>query len=483
MMDMNAFDDNLKNRTGGFRLEPRKEVWERVAQELDSKKRKRRLVWFWWFAPLLLAGGAIWFSQSPSNEIGKASFGKQKPIPSFHKEPAKKNSIEKETNQTLDNINEISGETTRSIMEKNTRYTPPFTFSSSGKGVVLLKRSPEDESSQPQSITPQVSEAKSLPPVTNALPASPENEPKQKIVSIPEDSAVTSFTTIEETTILKPDTAIISELTGVFSEPVEAILQDSLTPVLIPDKTPKKDKKPSRGTWRLLAGVGIHNHTGKGIGLEKSMSEYNNGGLNNNAGGGPMSPSQALESPEPGPGFMLGIERSQPFGNSKHWSWVGGLYYQYQSFSIGTGALKDTAISYATGTGNVTAANYYMAGNNEQQKGSQHRAHLLAAVQWHMDKKQRWTWQNGFYGGIVLSSDYLIPQNAPRGWVSSEGLTQTGYTGIETGFIFRPSKWGAGIFGQYNLSNSLKITGPAPQYWRGIELRVQYNLSSNSLKK
>ena len=479
---MNAFDDNLKNRAGGFRLEPRKEVWERVELELNSRKRKRRLVWFWWFAPLLLAGGAVWFTQSPSNKTEKAVVGIYNPKASVKEDSGLTPSIEKETIQTSGTKNEISGTTKRSKTASTTQTNTPFTRSSSGKGVVLQKRSPEDESSQTPVIKTQVAETKNIPTAENSLIGSSENARKAKIAAIPVDSAVTTFSAKEETTILKPDTTIISELTGVFSEPVEAIVQDTLTPVSIPGKTVKKDKKPSKATWIVLAGAGIHNHTGKGITLEKSMADYTSGGLNNNSGNGQGS-TQALESPEPGLGVMLGIERSQPFGKSKHWSWVGGLHYQYQSFKVSTGTLIDSTLNYSTDRGNVTAANYYKAGNSQQQKGSQHRVHLLAAVQWHMDKKQHWTWQNGFYGGIVLSSDYLIPQKFPLSWVPSEGLTQTGYTGIETGFIFRPSKWGAGVFGQYNLSNSLKINGPAPQYWRGIELRVQYNLSSNSFKK
>lgn len=481
-MDMNAFDDNLKNRAGGFRLEPRKEVWERVEQELNSRKRKRRLVWFWWFAPFLLAGGAVWFSQSPSNNSEMAAVSTPKPITSLKKDLELNKSIPSEIFQTEDNKNEISGTTTRSKKETTTKNTTPFTPSSSGKSVVLLKRSPEGEFPQPPAIPTPGQEAKNVQPVQDSLLISSENEPKAKIEAIPVDSAVTTFRVKEGTNILKPDTTIISELTGVFPEPAEAIIKDTLTPVPIPGKAPKKDKKPSKATWIVLAGAGIHNHTGKGITLEKSMAEYTSGGLNNNSGNGQGS-TQALESPEPGLGVMLGIERSQPFGKSKHWSWVGGLHYQYQSFKVSTGTLIDSALNYSTDRGNVTAANYYKAGNSQQQNGSQHRVHLLAAVQWHMDKKQHWTWQNGFYGGIVLSSDYLIPQKFPLSWVPSEGLTQKGYTGIETGFLFRPSKWGAGVFGQYNLSNSLKINGPAPQYWRGIELRVQYNLSSNSLKK
>lgn len=485
---MNALDDNLKNRAGGFRLEPRKEVWERVEQELNSKKRKRRLVWFWWFAPLLLAGGAVWFSQNPSKESGKVvAHGQASIHPSLAEiepTPAK----EKETNLASNDRKEISGTSSRSINNSNTPHATPITTPSSGKGAVNTNRPPEDVFFQPGQQTPPVAKTQVLTTEDNAMVVTSGNEAKEKRAENTLDSAAFPVQNIENQIVVVPsepqsDTAKSTEALAVLPQGEITPVKDSQIVAVVQPVALKKDKKASKGTWYGMAGAGIHNHTGKGITLEKSMADYNGGGLNNNAGGGQSSTSTSLVSPEPGLGLMLGIERSQPFGKSKHWSWVGGLHYQYQSFKISTGTLKDSALNYSTDRGNVTAANYYRAGNSDQQKGSQHRVHLLAAIQWHLDKKQHWTWQNGLYGGIVLSSDYLIPQTFPRGWVPSKGLTQTGYAGIETGFIFRPSKWGAGIFGQYNLSNSLNITGPAPQYWRGIELRIQYNLSSNSLNK
>lgn len=489
-MNMNALDDNLKNCAGGFRLEPRKEVWERVEQELNSKKRKRRLVWFWWFAPLLLAGGAVWFLQSPSKKSGKeVADGNVAILPAPEKiEPTPQK--EKETKQTRDGKKEISLTTTTylSVNNSNTPHATPFTTPSSGRGAVNANRPPEDVFFQPGEKIPPAPKTQSMSIAGNAMVVTPGNEAREKREANTLDSAVVPAQTIENHIVVvpsdpQPDTAKSTEAWAVLPQGEITPVKDSQIVAVVQPVPLKKDKKPSKGTWYGMAGAGIHNHTGKGITLEKSMADYNAGGLTNNAGSGQGNTSTMLESPEPGMGFMLGIERSQPFGKSKHWSWVGGLHYQYQTFKISTGTLKDSALNYSTSRGNITAANYYRAGNSEQQKGSQHRVHLLAAIQWHPDKKQHWTWQNGFYGGVVLSSDYLIPQTFPRGWVPSKGLTQTGYAGIETGFIFRPSKWGAGIFGQYNLSNSLNITGPAPQYWRGIELRVQYNLSSNFLKK
>lgn len=480
---MNAFDDNLKHRAGGFRIEPRKEVWERVEQELDSKKRKRRILWFWWFAPLLLAGGAIWYMQNPGTKVKNKDILPETTVTTVQKQPETIQPEEKYTLPVQDTKNEQSGIDARNIKNISTQHATPFTPSFSGRGTVSMKRPPENVSPRPEenTLTP-AGENQGIEGAGNDRLQTSGNKSMAAMVVISADTLPKQSMGDESNTLVVNGAGDSINQAMVISEAEKTAIRDT-QPVVSPKPSAlKKEKKPTKGRWYLLAGTGIHNHTGKGIGLQKSMADYNSG-LSNNAGGGQGSAFQPLESPEPGAGFMLGVERTQPFGRSKHWSWTGGLHYQYQSFNISTGALKDSALSYSTDRGNVTTSGFYRAGNIEQQKGSQHRAHLLAAVQWHFDKKQRWTWQNGFYGGLILSSDYLIPQRAPLGWVSSKGLTQKGYTGIETGFIFRPSQWGAGIFGQYNLSNSLNVSGPAPQYWRGVELRIQYKLSAKTLKK
>jgi hypothetical protein len=64
------------------------------------------------------------------------------------------------------------------------------------------------------------------------------------------------------------------------------------------------------------------------------------------------------------------------------------------------------------------------------------------------------------------------------GWVSSDGQTAAGYLGIETGISFMPERLGVGLFGQYNLSSSVKNDFLSDQYWRGIELRILFKLPS-----
>jgi hypothetical protein len=343
-MDMNAFDDNLKNRAGGFRLEPRKEVWERVEQELNTKKRKRRLVWFWWFAPLLLAGGAVWFSQNPSKESDKVVADGQVAIHPVPMEIVTTPSKEKEINETPDDKREISGTANGSVKNSSTPHATPFTTPSSGKGVVNSNRPPEDVFFQTGQKAPLARKPQSTSTMDKAIVVTSGNEAKEKIALNTFDSSVLPDQTIENQIAVvpldpQPDTAKSTGVMAVSPQDEISSGKDSQTVAVVPPVSIKKDKRPSKGTWHLMAGTGIHNHTGKGITLEKSMAEYNSGGLNNNAGGVQGSTSTTLESPEPGIGFMLGAERSQPFGKSKHWSWVGGLHYQYQSFKVSTGTL------------------------------------------------------------------------------------------------------------------------------------------------
>ncbi len=476
---MNAFDDHLKNQAGGFRMEPRKEVWERVAEELDGKKKKRRAIWFWWWVPLLVAGGAVWFSGNFSPEPEKISAETRKTAAPEH---AGITAIPLPEGNSIGNSepeNVISRPKSRLKIVNRTPHTTAFTPPSSGKGVDFSNRPPEDVNPGTGKKNIPENNPRPLNSTGTAETAINDHPEMDSLTANPVDMPNTATAGMSVPPVPKNEPAKTAPAAALSAQPVvEDVTKYSADSVSV-SKSLQKEKKAGAGTWRLVTGMGLHNHTGKGITLDKSMADYNSGGLNNNAGGGQNNP-QGLASPEPGWCFMAGIERSAPFGKSRHWSWMGALHYQYQTYKTQTGTRVDTALNYSTGRGTVTAGNYYRSGNSVSQTGWQHRAHLLAAVQWHPGKKQRWILQNGLYGGMVLASDYLVPQSSPRGWVPAKGLTQSGYLGIETGILYRPAKWGAGIFGQYNLSNSLKVSGPAPQYWRGVELRIQYNLSANS---
>ncbi len=485
---MYDFDGHIKKRAGEYGLEPREQVWDRIEQELDAKKKKRRGIWLWWLLPILLVGGSVaTYNYVHRNNVHEAivtneehpintttpketqeknstadlssttpvvteSLPAQAPLQHFEKQPIndKTGAGENEKPPVKKELKDISGEQTKNSIT-TTEYRARESIKTGGENmvperpIVLLDTLSGNIALQQELADPDVAEKIS-----------------------PEEAMPT---------VALADTGTHISSVASHSDSLHALSEKTFSQ--------KPVNKPSKATWTFVVGAGLHNMTASGLGLQKSMADYNYSIPQNSTGGGFGNASTQLVPTGPGAGFMLGIERSQAFGQSKRWSWMAGLHYQYQTMQITTGTRVDSSISLRTnaGSGTKSANYYYRGGNSIEHTGSQHRVHMIAAVQLYIGKKQKWSWQNGFYGGIVLANDYLLPQSSVTGWVPSKELVNTGYFGMETGIKFQPGKIGAGLFAQYNLTSSINATSLPKQYWRGVELRINYKLPSSSAKK
>ena len=485
---MYDFDGHIKKRAGEYGLEPREQVWDRIEQELNAKKTKRRAVWLWWLLPILLLGGGMATYQflqsdhaqeetavsmkqtinttlpkemqanpstadlSPITPVATESLPQQAPLQHLEKQSTKQDEIESKKLPVKKEINEfLVGKTVKTVTSSdrkdNGKIKTENEISLSEKQVVaaVVDTTPAKIVVQSEFKDPDVAE-KITPAAAIAAVALPDTVTKIISSQLPADS--------------------------------EMAVDNNMPDI-------KPGKKPLKASWTVLMGAGLHNLTNSGLGLEKSMADYNYGIPQNSSSGGFGNDSAHMIPTQPGAGFMLGIERSQAFGHSKKWSWMAGVHYQYQTMRITTGTRIDSSITLRTNAGSRTkSANYYYRGGNSvEHTGIQHRVQIIAAVQWHLDKKQKWSWQNGFYGGIVLANDYLLPQSSVKVWVPSKGLVNSGYFGLETGMTFQPGRIGAGIFGQYNLTSSVNASNLPKQFWRGVELRINYKLPSFSSKK
>lgn len=485
---MYDFDGHIKKQAGEYGVEPREQVWDRIEQELDAKKKKRRAIWLWWLLPILLVGGSV---------------------ATYHyvqRNPATKEMVAQEKNP-------INTTTPKETQEKNTTAdlsstTPVATESLPAEAPLqhFEKQTINDKTGAGENAEPPVKkELKSTSGVktTNSMVTTEyriqdgiktggENMEAEKPIvlldtlsgnnALPKELADPDVA--EKISLEVPMATVALADTGTHISSV-ASNPDSLNALSEKTFSQKPEKKPSKATWAFVVGAGLQNMTASGFGLEKSMADFNNNIPQNSTGGGFGNASTQLVPTEPGAGFMLGIERSQPFGQSKRWSWMAGLHYQYQTMQITTGTRVDSTIAVRTdaGSGTKSASYYYRGGNSIEHTGSQHRVHMIAAVQLYIGKKQKWSWQNGFYGGIVLANDYLLPQSSVTGWVPSKALIKTGYFGMETGIKFQPGIIGAGLYAQYNLTSSINATSLPKQYWRGVELRINYKLPSHSSKK
>ncbi len=473
---MRLFDDNIKSRAGEFQLEPRPPVWDRIEKELDEKKRRRPLLWLWWMLPLLIAGGTVLHlnlkplqksAPQPADKMqsgvtnppiaddlqNKPVRGEKTPGITAHQKPQQK-TYNLQADAVPEKVYRHKG--TLSVMEPSSAI-----ITSTKTGPVATD---ENIAGNTDVVKKQVSNSNDvLIPAGSALADSLARQPQQPVTGATEESAGGN-NGLEKALV---DTANLMTQT-MDQNPVAGKLQPARAGKI-------KQAKVSGGTWNLLAGMGLHNIGNQQLRLRYSAREFNNGlaNFNNSITGSLGNPVLTLEPPKAGPGFLLGIERQQMLGKNNRWSLNAGLHYQYQSVSIRTGARRDSVLANLQGR-----YLFYLPGTSEQHTGVQHRIHLLGAIQYHMGKKRSWTLQNGFYGGMVLAQDYLLPYAAQTGWISSREQTSAGYLGIETGIRFKPKALGIGIYGQYNLSSSLKTNILSEQYWRGVELRVSHTLSS-----
>ncbi len=505
---MNDFDNNMKKQAGDFEMEPRGQVWDRITQELDSKKRNRRFAWLWWLVPLVMAGGGYAIYQTGSNSdatLAKkpATAIEQHTLTSVTGNPTIEKTPEKHPQQK----NPVSTPATpefsvppETILEKTPlRKTAPNPLVAKTDNLKTETRaiaisgfknevSKQSKSKESKEIMPN-----STPIMLNEIKA-----PKAEQLLTKEEKILRNKTAIQvDSVFVQNQTIVANEIAEIIPESANIAFEikdsisdnlvsmaaaDSLTPLGANNLPVLQSQKQQKGFWQMVGGIGLHNHAGKGLSLQSTVAEYNSP-LQNNVGGGFSGVNTALEPTKPGLGFMIGAERTGQLG--KNWSWMSGLHYQYQSFNISTGSRIDSSVSLRIeNSGAEKSADYfYRPGNSISHTGNQHRVHLLAAIQLHFDKKRKWSWQNGVYGGLVLNDSYLVPKGGSPGWVPSNGFTRTGYVGMETGIKFQPGQFGAGVFGQYNLSSSLKTSQLPPQYWRGLELRIFYNLSSPPSKK
>jgi hypothetical protein len=476
---MGTFDDDIKKGAGDFRLEPREPVWERIEQELETKKRRRPIFWLWWLTPIAVAGiGIMYVSQStPTGDaIVESTTTSGQPATSKelqeHKKSASATLAEKdflpETHPTQTDA-KSNASTGKASPEKGSlpegqdqRILPESVQEEKGKAEVKKTTHTQNEIFQETSLT------------------------KYKTGKVIEEPTATG---IFEETIITEDYNRSTKLmlaclplrqlflVPTTEYPVQ-IKIPMLQSILVSDTGKKVGSEPSfkKTSWNLIGGAGLHNVSGNGIGEQAKSADANNLPPLNSSGSGFSNAAFSMEPSQPGVGFVLGIERTQFIGKKNRWEWLAGLHYQYQTVRITTGAKKD---SIFTTERNSTTLNYFnRPGNSVEQTGSQHRVHLLTGAKLLIGKQRKWAWQNGVYGGIVLSNNYLIPLSNGSGWVPSKGLTKTGFIGLETGIQFNPNRFGAGLFGQYNLNSSVSSSSLSNQYWRGMEVRISYKLFS-----
>ncbi len=519
---MDSFDKHIQEQAGNFGKPPREHVWQRISDELDAKKKRRLAFWLWWLVPVFLAGGGFLYfanmKQQPKATYAATTHDTliiaENIQPNNNQKPATAITVDslavaaKPDKTAMDVSANISKPTSQDVIISNTAKAAVNTrkISSLQQGTLL-------KTNKPKTTSVIVDQWVHTPTPTLSTPLLLDTT----ILLQPNDEAVRLNTAIE-VDILKPEMqATIQEnkqvdfaLNPLAYPPIAAdhLFADSLAflgqQVALSMQSIEKalatntleasenllDTKPSptnkaanpknnKASWNIVAGLGTHNLTSKPLGLKTSVAEFNSFNPTNPTGG---QSSSILQPTKPGAGFMLGIERLQPIAKAPRWNWLAGMHYQYQSLHFATGSRSDSSLQFADASNSrsSTAAYFFRPGSTQRQTGHQHRVMLQAGLQWKLHKNGKWLVQGSTFAGLNVQHKYWIPQSRNIGWVPSEGLVSRGFAGIETGFAFRPAKWGLGIYGQYTFTPVSNFTTLPKQYWRGVELRFHYTIFQNT---
>jgi hypothetical protein len=72
-MQKNDFEKQVQQQLEDFSVLPADAVWEKVASKIEAEKKRRRILFFWLFAGILLLGGASGIYMMSNNTEGKIS--------------------------------------------------------------------------------------------------------------------------------------------------------------------------------------------------------------------------------------------------------------------------------------------------------------------------------------------------------------------------------------------------------------------------
>lgn len=465
------FDEHMRKEGDGFRLQPREEVWTRIEAELDAKKERRRILWYWWVLPILLAG--VWGSYALLQQNIPSTTPKiEKELPkqyTTHPTPDAESNIQ--MHQT-DNASPAAGTDKAALPNSRAAVRTPLRTNTSNR---LPEKSKFTSSTQ-------------APRPGKALSERADNEPNEIENYVPaKDKSEKPFITNQQKHANQVQNELAEKKAEDFISSEESFTNTSESEQSIEivntereQTTPKPDKPNLKKDvrWRILAGIGRHTYTPKaGPGLSTNDMQSSEPLFNPT---NPGSNSASNTPPQPGTGFMVGIERAQSLKAHPRWEWQAGIHYQYQTVQVSTGQRRDSTlllVNMGAGFSNNRSAYYYLPGSANKQVGRQHRIHLQTGMGWHLHQNRKWTLQGLVYGGVVLSADYLVPHTPQTGYVPVKNVLNKAYYGLETGIRFQPKAWGIGLYGQTNLSSSVKSNLLSNQYWRGAELRINYQLS------
>ncbi len=473
----NNFETNMHRQMEDFKISPSGEVWQKVEEQLQKDKRRRR--WFFILPITILLTAGLGFgiyqwgknkgiaetvvqqnhnaiidkkeqsaeSNNPATALPKSNTSTAKH--SIKNEFIKKNEDEREQQKSVSSVKPSNNTATQKLFvklssEKKTNTTE--------KNVAHKQKKSDDV-------------------VVHTKIAPPANTPVKSSISKGESEPVKTEIAIVET---KPtvEQELVNNIKIISSDSTSSSSNTSSDSSIVVKPTNKKSPNKTKWNMGFEGGVGfsgVNNYSNAGF------PAYSNSG---SIAGGPGNLPVAIGSEskiKSAVSFNLGVTASKKI--SKQNFIVTGLRYQFASTkrNIGVAVNSGNASVQFRDYGTINAQTSFSGGDTATYKTKYHFLQVPILFEHVVGKKQLFSYYAGVTPSLLLSSNALAFNKNDGRYYRSAEMHRNAQFFLNGGFNCKPSiksKFSIGPEFNYGVLNFFKQNGPQQRLFTGtLKLR------------
>lgn len=455
-MHDSEFEKQVQQKMQELKFAPGADVWARVEADIQKKKRRRPVVFWFLLAGLMIGGSLIYYT-------GMLNSSKQ----SIH---AEKTSTEKknetvvtkeaaETQQPSLKINQTEKiNTTENNIEKNNSTPTPQTI------IAKTDKTKADK---------KIIAKKDIRKTSNSTPEIIEKPVDDKPVQTSE--TITTAPVNTPTTTEEPQQTTAPVKTDSIADKKEA------ESIAVNNKKEKKASPAKKSNWQfgITAGAGISD-LGRQLFKPTTVADF---AFTGNAS--PVQPNYNRRSPsevKTSNAFHAGAYISRDLG--KRFAIKLGINYEYYSNNIKVGTAVDSTLFVNQGTDMKMVNQYYTSGNTANYDNKYHFISAPLTIQWKAFERKKYgiVWENGVNLARLMKTTALHFDGISGKYYRDDELFKKTQLMLSSSVMFTLKSQNnvqlyAGPHVQYGISNLLNKDAGHDKHLRyaGLKLMVGFN--------
>ncbi len=447
-MQQNDFEQNIRNKMEGLQMQTPESVWEEIEKNLPKRKKRRGIIFFFLLVGLLTAGVFMYTNNSGEKqsvdpiETATIADKEQKKVDGLKPEVANENDgelikqkTEKEDLREEKEKAASEDKRTESMIKNESKLITASIVRKEDKGkriredkkeveVAADKKPAADADIKLDSVTWKTK--KKDEKIKRQVAKTDLPEAHEETKGMKNSPAVRLTENIANENITFADSTKTVMAHAEQSEPKEIIFEK------IPFKTEQSTDKDTNveekqnkvvlapatknaAVYNFVLSVGRSRISDKVFSENKSLADNTN--FNSGGGGSGIFPA-GESSKKPGTAFTIGVQREKTLSN--RWSYATGLQYRYNSSSVLTGNVIDSAASFFYPNGTIRTNSSRQAGNTDKYTNHYHFIEIPLYVKYKLGQSSPFTLSTGLNYSFLANSNALVYNNSQRRYFSNQ---------------------------------------------------------------